>query len=166
MVLRRLAAVAASTVMGVAAVLAVAAPAQAAAVPYCYVQAQTPYKHVRVTGQKQAFGRGVITRCYNAAGTQIPTTSVNAVVTANLQRWNNASTGAWVGFAANHTQESRASHLAYNWLCTNYGFGGTIEGGGNYYDSWFRVHATVKLVWNGVTYTGTHYSANALLSCR
>ena len=166
MVLRRLTAVAASTVIGVASLLTAAAPAQAAAVPYCYVQAQTPYKHTRVTGQKQAFGRGIITRCYNATGMQIPTSSLNAVVTANLQRWNNASPGAWVGFAANHTQETRASHLAYDWLCTNYGFGGTVVGAGNYYDSYFRVHATVKVVWNGVTYTGNDYSSNALLSCR
>jgi hypothetical protein len=29
-------------------------------------------------------------------------------------------------FPANHTQEARDSHLAYNWLGTNYGWGGTI----------------------------------------
>lgn len=144
------------------ALVIISSPAQAATIPSCTVQAQAPYRHVRVTGQKQVYGHGVIVRCVNATGNPIPSSSVGARVTAKLQHYNGS---AFVTYPSSSTEVTSTDTLAHAWLCTTSGFGGTVPGT-NFYNGYFQTQATVSLNWAGRTYSATHTSAYRLLSCR
>ena len=118
----------------------------------CRVISYTPYKHVRITGQKQVYGSGWFdcTGGRSALGIEV-----------RLNKWNSSDQLWYVHGRTVSGGSLSVTVRAYEWLCNNYGFGASgtgyyaTETRGRYYD-----HATQKS-W----YTAWKRSSHAYLTC-
>lgn len=99
-------------VMTAAIALLASAAATASAGAATCVSAGTPYRHTRITGQKMVYAHGTA-NC--AVG--------NLHVSAQLYKWNGAT---WEKYGSPATSVSDA--LANEFLCSNYGWGGSGSG--------------------------------------
>lgn len=141
-----------AALMLVAPVSAVALTASpAAATATCSMQAQTPYRHIRITGQKMVYGHAVLT-----CGTGVYSGSTHA----RLAKFVNGS-WVWYGYTATDTSFSNLQEdaLANEFLCNNYGWGSSGSG-------YYRTYAWATYTdYTGTHSTGYYASASTHLSC-
>jgi hypothetical protein len=95
----------------------VAAPADPTA---CTLTPEAPYRHTRTTGQKQVYGRGYFS-CTGARS------ALNIEVRLNVYQ-----TSRWYVYGRSQMGYGKdgpyPTALAYEFLCNNYGWGGSIDG--------------------------------------
>lgn len=116
-----------SLAVAVAGLMIVAPPANAAGP--CTRTAEAPYKHVRITGQKQVYGKG----SFYCTGSRVAIS-----VDVRIAKYNPADQQwYWVSTNRSHTSDSSSyqAALAYGWLCNNYGWGSQ---GSGYYRTYVR----------------------------
>jgi hypothetical protein len=109
-----------SLAVAVAGLMIVAPPANAAG--SCTRTAEAPYKHVRITGQKQVYGKG----SFYCTGSRVAIS-----VDVRIAKYNPADQQwYWVSTNRSHTSDSSSyqAALAYGWLCNNYGWGSQGSG--------------------------------------
>lgn len=129
---------------------AVTATSSAQAAP-CSITAQAPYKHVRITGQKMVYGHGVLT-C--GAGVYGATTHARLAKLIN---------GTWYWYGVEVYGSSMTNGVedvvANEFLCSNYGFGGSGSGT-------FKTYAWASYNdYGGSHSTGYYTSGTRYLSC-
>lgn len=126
-VLQRVVGLLASIAIALAGLTIFAPPASAAG--SCTRTAEAAYKHVRVTGQKQVYGKG----SFYCTGSRVAIS-----VEVRIAKYN-PSDQLWYWVSTNTTRTSNSSTtqaaLAYGWLCNNYGWGSQ---GSGYYRTYVR----------------------------
>ena len=125
--LQRVVRLIASVVIVLAGLMIIAPPANAAGA--CTRSPESPYKHVRITGQKEVFGKG----SFYCTGSRVAVSVEVRVAKYNPadQQWY------WVNTVRSQTANSSSTQaqLAHGWLCNNYGWGSQ---GSGYYRTYVR----------------------------